>query len=202
MILAGRSDPFDTSRAPAPAVRGAIVSRRGLFERLDRAARVTQISAPAGNPAAAGRALEQALDLVEPDGALFAFVLHPAPELLQRHARRGTSHAALIAEILSLLARPGPEGYEGMASSSHERWGLERSSSRLTEPLTGSETRVLRFLPTNLSAPQISGQLCVSVNTVRTHMRHVYEKLGAHSRADAVERARVLGLLAPSAGRP
>ena len=47
-----------------------------------------------GDPVSAGHALEQALDLVEPDGAVFAFVLHLAPELLQRHGRRGTSRAA------------------------------------------------------------------------------------------------------------
>jgi LuxR family maltose regulon positive regulatory protein len=60
---------------------------------------------------------------------------------------------------------------------------------------------VLRYLPTNLPAPEIAGQLSVSVNTVRTHMRHLYEKLGAHRRADAVDRARALGLLAPSSRR-
>src|SRR5215831_11708463 len=58
----------------------------------------------AGDPAAAGRALERALDLAEPDGALFWFLLQPAPGLLERHARHGTAHAALIADILSLLA--------------------------------------------------------------------------------------------------
>jgi LuxR family maltose regulon positive regulatory protein len=55
-------------------------------------------------------------------------------------------------------------------------------------------TRVLRYLP----APEIARQLSVSVNTVRTHMRHVEEKFSAHRRAGAVERARALGLLAPS----
>ena len=60
----------------------------------------------------------------------------------------------------------------------------------------------MRFLPTNLSAPEIAGQLSVSVNTIRTHMRHLYEKLGVHSRTEAVEQARTLGLLAQSARRP
>jgi LuxR family maltose regulon positive regulatory protein len=46
--------------------------------------------------------------------------------------------------------------------------------------------------------PEIAGQLHVSANTVRTHLRHVYDKLGAHSRSEAVERARAVGLLAPS----
>ena len=72
------------------------------------------------------------------------------------------------------------------------------SEQRLHEPLSNSEIRVLRYLPTNLSAPEIAGELTVSVNTVRTHMRHLYVKLDVHSRADAVKRARTLGLLAPS----
>jgi len=57
---------------------------------------------------------------------------------------------------------------------------------------------VLRYLPTNLSAPEIARELSVSVNTVRTHIRHVCRKLGAHGRMEAVTRARACGLLAPS----
>ena len=62
-----------------------------------------------------------------------------------------------------------------------------------------SEIRVLRYLPTHLSAPEIAAELSVSTSTVKTHMRNVYVKLGVHSRAEAVESARTLGLLAPSA---
>ncbi|MGH3175311.1 MAG: response regulator transcription factor, partial [Streptosporangiaceae bacterium] len=66
-------------------------------------------------------------------------------------------------------------------------------------PLSSSEIRVLRYLPTNLTAPEIAGELSVSRNTVKTHMRNLYAKLGTHRRAEAVTRARDLGLLAPSA---
>jgi len=112
------------------------------------------------------------------------FVLHPAPGLLQRHARQRTAHAALIADILSLLAgrRPAPPP----------------AGPPPLEPLSGSELRVLRYLPTNLSGPEIAGELYVSHNTVRTHITHLYGKLGTHTRAEAVARARALGLLAPS----
>jgi len=57
---------------------------------------------------------------------------------------------------------------------------------------------VLRYLPTNLTGPEIAGELYVSVNTVKSHMRSLYTKLGTHTRAEAVARARALGLLAPS----
>jgi LuxR family maltose regulon positive regulatory protein len=60
--------------------------------------------------------------------------------------------------------------------------------------------RVLRYLPTDFPAQEIAGEPFVSVNTVRTHMRHLYTKLDVHTRAEAVERARTLGLLAPSRG--
>jgi LuxR family transcriptional regulator, maltose regulon positive regulatory protein len=75
-------------------------------------------------------------------------------------------------------------------ASPRARGDLGGSSPRLTEPISDSEIRVLRYLPTNLSAPEIADQLSLSVNTVRTHTRRLYEKLGAHSRTEAVERAR------------
>ena len=66
------------------------------------------------------------------------------------------------------------------------------------QPLSDSEIRMLRYLPTNLSMRQIGSELYVSHNTVRTHISHLYAKLGTHTRAEAVDRARALGLLAPS----
>ncbi len=69
----------------------------------------------------------------------------------------------------------------------------------LREELSTSELRVLRFLPSNLSAPEIGRELYLSLSTIKTHMRHIYAKLGVHRRTEAVERARELGLLAPSA---
>jgi LuxR family maltose regulon positive regulatory protein len=138
-----------------------------------------------GDPPAAASALERALDAAEPDGVLTMFVLHPAPGLLQRQARQRTAHAALIGEILGLLAGQAPA-----PPSAGPRPPLE--------PLSESELRVLRYLPTNLPAAQIASELYISHNTVRTHMRHLYTKLGTHHRADTVTLARDLGLLAPS----
>jgi LuxR family transcriptional regulator, maltose regulon positive regulatory protein len=140
-----------------------------------------------GDEDLAGRALERALDCAEPDGARLWFLLHPVPGLLERHTRHRTAHAALIAEIQSLLAGTR------LAPPAAPRPPLE--------PLRDSELRVLRYLPTNLTAPEIAGELYVSRHTVKTHMRNLYAKLGTHRRAEAVARARELGLLAPSARR-
>jgi LuxR family maltose regulon positive regulatory protein len=152
-----------------------------------------------GDPAAARRALERALELAEPDGTLSAFLLHPAPGLLERHALDSTRHAALIFEILYRLPRdqPGPDGH-GELASSRVRAVPAGSALRLTEPLSQGEIRVLRYMPTNLSTPEIARELSLSVHTVRTHIRQLFVKLGAHGRTEAVARARALGLLAPS----
>jgi len=141
-----------------------------------------------GDQATAGHALERALDLAEPDGTVLWFLLHPAPDLLQRQARQRTAHAALLARVLDLLA--------GNTD------GLPPAEPRPPlQPLTDSEIRVLRYLPTHLSAPEIATELYVSTSTVKTHLRNLYSKLGAHSRAEAVGSARALGLLAPAAAQ-
>jgi len=61
-----------------------------------------------------------------------------------------------------------------------------------------SELRVLRLLPTNLTRPEIARELDVSINTVNTHIRSIYSKLGARDRSSAVRRARELRMLSTS----
>ena len=61
-----------------------------------------------GDSGAADRALERALDLAEPDGLLLPFLLHPAPGLLDRHARYPTAHPSLLAEIQDRLSGTQP----------------------------------------------------------------------------------------------
>src|SRR6516225_2934055 len=183
VLRLAQDDPRAATAAVAPVLDGSapVVWSAWLVEAflLEAIARDAL-----GDPGAAGRALERALDLAEPDGALLWFLLHPAPGLLQRHARHRTAHPALITEILDLLAGQAPAPSAGPPPP--------------LEPLSDSEIRMLRYLPTNLSAPQIASELHVSHNTVRTHMRHLYAKLGTHRRFEAVERGRALGLLAPS----
>jgi LuxR family transcriptional regulator, maltose regulon positive regulatory protein len=203
-----QGNPEAATAALAPVLDGSvpIMEPRGW---LAQAFLLETIACDAlGDQPAAGRALERALDLADSDGFVLPFLLHPAPEVLERHAGHGTAHAATISEILHLLARPASGGGSELAAGHLGEWiapGSGGSSPRevaLHEPLAGSETRVLRYLPTNLPVPEIASELSLSVHTVRTHIRHVYEKLGAHSRSQAVDRARALGLIAPSARRP
>jgi LuxR family transcriptional regulator, maltose regulon positive regulatory protein len=182
-----QGDPRTAAAALAPVLDG---SAQVAFEPLYhiRSFLLEAIARDAlGDSGVAEQALERALDLAEPDGMLLPFLLHPAPSLLERHARHRTAHASLIAEIRGLLAGNKPAPPAG--------------AQPLLEPLSDSEIRVLRYLPTNLSTREIANELYVSPNTVKTHMHRLYAKLGTHLRGEAVTRARALGLLAPSARR-
>jgi len=187
VLRLAQGDPSEATVALAPVLEGSapVVAETWLVHSflLEAIARDAL-----GDPGAAERALERALDVAEPDGMLLGFLLHPEPGLVERQARHGTGHAALIAEIRSLLAGRTPAPPPGGARPP-------------LEPLSNSEIRVLRYLPTNLSAREIANELYVSTNTVKTHMHHLYAKLGTHRRGEAVERARALGLLAPSPRR-
>jgi LuxR family transcriptional regulator, maltose regulon positive regulatory protein len=65
----------------------------------------------------------------------------------------------------------------------------------LIEALSERELEVLKLLKSHLSVPEIAGELFVSANTVRTHIKNIYGKLGVHRRSTAVQRAHDLGLL-------
>jgi LuxR family maltose regulon positive regulatory protein len=136
-----------------------------------------------GDQRAAEASLERALDLAEPEGVLLPFILVPVQPLLDRLRGRRTAHPALRRAVLDVLAGSVPQG------------GVPAGN---IDELSEAELRVVRYLPTNLRTPEIASELFVSTNTVRTHLRHIYAKLGAHGRAEAVDRARQLGLLAPS----
>jgi LuxR family transcriptional regulator, maltose regulon positive regulatory protein len=187
-----RHDPQAATAALAPVIDGSVpaVHPNWMMTTLQLEAMARDAL---GDPAAAGRALERALDLAEPNHVLISFLLDPAPGLLERHLRHRTAHAALVAEILSVLAGTQARPQAGAAPPSRPE--------PLVEPLSGGEIRVLRYLPTNLTAPEIAAELYVSHNTVRTHVKHLYTKLGTHRRAETVARARALGLLAPSPHR-
>jgi LuxR family maltose regulon positive regulatory protein len=139
-----------------------------------------------GDRSAAAAAAEAALAAAEPDRLIFPFAMTEAAELLDALPRHETAHGALLADIVDLL-RGSP-----LVSSDRERMSQP-------EELSPSELRVLRYLPTNMTRPEIARELYVSINTVNTHIRNIYSKLGARDRSTAVQHARELRLL--STGR-
>jgi LuxR family transcriptional regulator, maltose regulon positive regulatory protein len=139
-----------------------------------------------GDQNGAHAAIERALGLTAPLGIVLPFMLAPVGALLERHVRHGSGHAALLATILDLRAEAVAHLQDEAGPAPHE--------------LTDAELRVVRYLATNLTAPEIASELFISSNTVRTHMRHIYAKFDAHSRREAVVYARDLGLLAQRPG--
>jgi LuxR family transcriptional regulator, maltose regulon positive regulatory protein len=139
-----------------------------------------------GDQRAASQAAERALALAESDRLVLPFAMTGSAELLEELPRQQTAHAALLADILDVLHGSSPAAQE-------------QSSSPPAEELSPGELRVLRYLPTNLSRPEIAGELSVSPNTVSAHIRSIYAKLQVRDRSSAVRRARELRLLA--AGR-
>jgi LuxR family maltose regulon positive regulatory protein len=139
-----------------------------------------------GDDVAARRSVERALELAEVDQMVVPFMWVGASELLERHHGYETAHGALLNVVRDALS--GREIARGRS---------QRGS--FVVDLSETELRVLRYLPTNLTSAGIASEIYVSVNTVKTHMRSIYLKLGAHNRTQAVECARDLGLLGHAA---
>jgi LuxR family maltose regulon positive regulatory protein len=163
-------------------------------------------------PAAAREALERADD-TQPRGrteARIAGTLLAAGEGDEDRALEFLEDALLAAAPFA-LRRPflaGPDLADlltrrlehGSAASEFAldllgRWSPAGAPRAFVDPLTDRERIALRYLTTSLSNAEIAAELYVSVNTVKTHQRAVYRKLGAAGRREAVHRARALGLL-------
>jgi LuxR family transcriptional regulator, maltose regulon positive regulatory protein len=104
--------------------------------------------------------IENAMDLAEPRGYRNLLVRYGAPvrSLLRRRIERGTAHRAFAGSVLAALDGASRNG---------------NGATPLLDPLTERELAVLRFLPTMMSNAEIASELFVSVNTVKTHVKHV-----------------------------
>jgi len=132
------------------------------------------------------RALARALALAEPEGYIRVFVDEaPVRRLLVSAIAHGAvPHLEYAGRLLSVF---------GVAPG--EQVVADEGFSALVEPLTERELQVLRLMSANLTSPQMAEELVVSVNTVRTHVQHIYQKLAVHSRYEAVARARELNIV-------
>jgi len=137
-----------------------------------------------GNVPAAFASLDHALAIAAPEGHVRVFLDEGAAmtALLQLAEQRRGAPAYLRALL-------------GAASPTAARAAPDRVPQRLVEPLSDRELDVLRLLATDLSGPEIAGQLFVSLNTLRTHTKNIFAKLEVNNRRAAISRARELGLL-------
>jgi ATP-dependent transcriptional regulator len=131
-------------------------------------------------PAALG-SLERALTLAEPEGYVRVFVDEGAPmaSLLRAAAKQRIS-SSYVRRLLAAV------------DTTEDRTPVKQG---LIEPLSERELDVLRLLGTDLDGPDIARELIVSLNTVRTHTKHIYAKLGVNNRRAAVRRAEELDLM-------
>lgn len=140
-------------------------------------------------------ALERALTLAEPEGYVrtFAGAGPPMAYLLRRLAKRRTV-GEYARRLLAAAGRAGAAGPSGPGRPAPAGQGL-------ADPLSGRELDVLRLLASDLDGPDIARELSVSLNTLRTHTRNIYAKLGVHSRRAAVRQAAELNLLSRARDR-
>jgi LuxR family transcriptional regulator, maltose regulon positive regulatory protein len=182
--------PWLRERASA-AGRGAVVLETLILEALAlaRSARSDE----------AQRRLDAALDLAAPEGfvGLFADMGPPVLALLAQNLDRRAPADALrpyVTRLLRALAgsRLSDRSPSAHAQPPHGRVGQERPEG---EALTERELEVLRRFAAGMTSPEIARHFVVSVNTVKTQLKSIYGKLDAHSRAEAIARARERGLL-------
>ena len=128
--------------------------------------------------------VEQALTRAQPDGYRVPLLRIGSPlrDLLKRRIRAGTSQRALAGDLIQLL-----DEQRDVAGEDPRRL--------LLDPLSDREEAVLRYLPTVMSKAEIASELFVSVNTVKTHTKNIYRKLGVGTRTEAVRRAKTLNLV-------
>jgi len=135
----------------------------------------------AGDISAALVSLERALTLAEPEGYVRLFVDEgpPMAASLEAAAKYGIA-PNYVRQLLTgfATAEDTPPATQG-----------------LIEPLSERELDVLRLLGTDLDGPDIARELMVSLNTMRTHTKNIYSKLGVNTRRAAVRRAEELELL-------
>jgi LuxR family maltose regulon positive regulatory protein len=182
------------ARYAAERAEGAIQEATQLLDRLLRAAgegqrtgnviEILVLQALAhqaeGDPPAALASLQRAVTLAQPEGyvRIFADEGPPMAPMLRAVAKQGTA-PGYVRRLLAAVSRT-----EDSTPASQE----------LIEPLSARELDVLRLLGTDLDGPEIARELVVSLNTMRTHTRNIYAKLGVSNRRAAVRRAQELGL--------
>ena len=176
-LAAGNLEEAAQTLSNAAAERTTI--RAGLELQLLRASIAIGQSSPQ-----APSLVRQALAVAERHG--FAqTVVDTAPQLVDHVI--SNSHLYPLTKQLTPLITAGLTARKRAAPASRQ--------GKLPDPLTAAEIRVLEKLSQRLTYAEMASELYLSLNTVKTHLRHAYMKLGATSRSSAIKRATVLGIL-------
>jgi len=166
----------------AAAIRTGVTPARHPRGLVTTAVLDTLLTAAAGNEDQATDHLEDALTAAMPWSLRRPFLAERGPlrPLLERRIEQGSAVPGFALDVLERMSDVPPAAAE--------------ARYRSIDPLTERERTVLRYLASTLSTAEIASDLYLSVNTVKTHQRSLYRKLGAASRRDAVQRARLLKL--------
>jgi len=134
------------------------------------------------NPEDSFGCLGKALQLAEPQGYIRIFLDEgkPLKDLLSAAVKRNEFNS-FLKTLLSL-------SYDCKQEAEQE------TSSVLIEPLSEREREVLKYLKTDLTGPEIADQLYISLSTVRTHTKNIFEKLMVNNRRSAVTKAKEIGI--------
>ncbi|MCB0203627.1 MAG: hypothetical protein KDH89_02260 [Anaerolineae bacterium] len=192
-ILLNLATPADLRKAAA-----VILRLRDLVERASNTRRMIDLLAlqalladAQGNRAAALLSLGQAVDLAEPSSVLRAFVdLGSKIASLLAELGRQRSNSGFIGQILQAFPPADTQGIDLIHTVPEVA-----NQANLIEPLTNREMEVLEMLAQRLTAKEIAGDLFISERTVKRHTANIYQKLGVHSRQQAVASATYLGIL-------
>jgi ATP/maltotriose-dependent transcriptional regulator MalT len=148
-----------------------------------------------GNLPRALASLERALALAEPEGYVQIFVDEGEPLRLLTFDFRSQIEKQLRAQEHKLIVYVDRLLAVFAQSAAMTQSEISNRKSKVIEPLSERELDVLKLLATELDGPDMARELVVSLNTLRTHTKNIYSKLGVNNRRAAVRRAEELGLL-------
>jgi LuxR family maltose regulon positive regulatory protein len=187
-LLLAQGDPAAALEMASRCMDGSAVPGGTLRTRITALLTATVANRRLSAHADAAALLEQALMIAEPHEAYRPFLdlggaIHSAIAIMVAPASPAAAFAARVQERFVCQLPPKAAG--------------NVSASDAAPPLTASEMAVLRLLHSHLTNQEIADALFLSVNTIKTHLRSTYHKLGVTSRRDAVARGRRLQLLLP-----
>jgi len=212
LIAAGKSDREAGSLDEATRLLGRLLQAAEASGRMGSVIEILVVQALAlqaqANLPQALAPLERALALAEPEGYVRIFVdegeaMRSLLRLLieKQSSNLGDRLSDYVDKLLAAFTQPvaAPNMTAPKSAIIDQKSGMiepevQPAKNRLVEPLSERELEVLRLLRSELSGPEIAQQLFVSLNTVRTHTKNIFHKLGVNNRRAAVRRAEELTL--------